>query len=141
MSNENKKAKFFCENCSSEVAANARFCPKCGKFFSAVRCPKCFHTGTVRVFKNGCPKCGYSMSEHELFGTSTTPDGTGQKKLSSSSKKKIKNAFKTFNKKNKVSRNSDGFPLWVFGASILILGLLVAFIFLQCGEGNSTSFF
>ena len=44
------KAKFFCQNCNSEVAANAKFCPKCGKFFAAVRCPKCGHTGTVKDF-------------------------------------------------------------------------------------------
>ena len=36
-----KQAKFFCENCGEEVAQNARFCNKCGRFFSAVRCPQC----------------------------------------------------------------------------------------------------
>ena len=36
-----KKAKYFCENCGSEVPAKAKFCPKCGKFFSSVRCPEC----------------------------------------------------------------------------------------------------
>ena len=41
-----KQAKFFCENCGEEVAQNARFCNKCGRFFSAVRCPQCGKVGS-----------------------------------------------------------------------------------------------
>lgn len=57
----NKKTKFFCENCGSEVPENARMCKKCGKFFISVRCPKCGATGTNDDFASGCPKCGYAM--------------------------------------------------------------------------------
>ena len=55
MTEEKKKAKYFCEGCGSEVASNAKFCPKCGKFFAAVRCPNCGHIGTVKDFLHGCP--------------------------------------------------------------------------------------
>ncbi|MDE6719681.1 MAG: zinc ribbon domain-containing protein [Treponemataceae bacterium] len=55
-----KQAKFFCENCGAEVAQNARFCKKCGRFFSSVRCPVCGKTGSSNAFVNGCPSCGYA---------------------------------------------------------------------------------
>ena len=55
-----KQAKFFCENCGEEVAQNARFCKKCGRFFSAVRCPSC---GKVVAEDTAfCTKCGYNFS-------------------------------------------------------------------------------
>ncbi len=57
---EKKQAKFFCENCGAEVAQNARFCKKCGRFFSSVRCPVCGKTGSSNAFLNGCPSCGYA---------------------------------------------------------------------------------
>jgi predicted RNA-binding Zn-ribbon protein involved in translation (DUF1610 family) len=54
------RSRFFCENCGTEVKAHARVCPKCGRFFSAVRCPNCGYTGEGREFLHGCPSCGYS---------------------------------------------------------------------------------
>ena len=50
---------FFCENCKKEVSANDKICPRCGKFFTDVRCPRCNHSGDVEDFTFGCPKCGY----------------------------------------------------------------------------------
>ena len=92
---EKKKAKYFCEGCGSEVAANAKMCPKCGKFFAAVRCPKCGHLGTVRNFMHGCPTCHYAMSKEEIFGTTSEGTLDGRKhKLSRKSKKSIRKAFK-----------------------------------------------
>ncbi|MFP3960108.1 MAG: double zinc ribbon domain-containing protein, partial [Spirochaetaceae bacterium] len=55
-----KRTRFFCENCGAEVRADARVCPKCGRFFQAVRCPNCGYTGEGREFLYGCPSCGYS---------------------------------------------------------------------------------
>jgi len=57
-----KSTKFFCENCGTEVKRNARICPTCGRFFSAVRCPVCNYTGQGEEFVRGCPNCGYSGS-------------------------------------------------------------------------------
>lgn len=54
------RSRFFCENCGTEVKPHARVCPKCGRFFSAVRCPNCGYTGEGKEFMHGCPNCGYS---------------------------------------------------------------------------------
>lgn len=35
-------------------------CPACGRFFSAVRCPRCGFSGASSSFVLGCPVCGYS---------------------------------------------------------------------------------
>ncbi len=118
-SNKDKKAKYFCENCGSEVAANARFCPKCGKFFSSVRCPSCGHMGTVHDFKNGCPKCHYAMSEEEINGEEpAATENAGHKR-----KKK--------GKKPNASVSSDT-PEWLFICSIVVLIGIIAFIFCRC---------
>ena len=50
---------FYCESCKREVSANDKICPRCGRFFSDVRCPRCNHCGVVEDFSFGCPKCGY----------------------------------------------------------------------------------
>ena len=103
---EKKKAKYFCENCGAEVASNARFCPKCGKFFSSVRCPQCGFTGDVKTFINGCPQCGYAM----------TPIGTDTKK----DKKKAK------------EQTSEDAPAWLFILCIIILIIIVSIILFKC---------
>jgi hypothetical protein len=57
-----KKPKFFCESCGSEVRQNDRLCPHCGRFFASVKCPSCGISGDARAFRNGCPRCGYAMN-------------------------------------------------------------------------------
>lgn len=57
-----KRSRFYCENCAAEVKPNARVCPACGRFFSAVRCPQCQYTGEANAFVYGCPNCGYAAS-------------------------------------------------------------------------------
>ena len=61
-----KAPKFFCENCGEEVKENAKICTHCGKFFTNIRCPKCFHQGDSKEFKNGCPECGYSNAKNNF---------------------------------------------------------------------------
>ena len=41
MKQSKAEAKFFCENCGTEVPGKARICHVCGKFFASVKCPKC----------------------------------------------------------------------------------------------------
>lgn len=53
------KARFFCENCHTEVRAEDKVCPACGRFFGLVRCPRCNFTGESYLFRRGCPSCGY----------------------------------------------------------------------------------
>jgi predicted RNA-binding Zn-ribbon protein involved in translation (DUF1610 family) len=60
---KDKPAKFFCENCGAEVPQNAKFCKKCGRFFTSVKCPRCSYTGPVSAFIDGCPNCGYAERE------------------------------------------------------------------------------
>ena len=52
--------RFFCDNCGAEVPRDSKNCPKCGRFFSSVRCPYCGFVGDEALFINGCPSCGYS---------------------------------------------------------------------------------
>ena len=127
-----KKAKYFCENCGSEVASNARFCPKCGKFFSSVRCPKCGCTGDVKKFKNGCPQCGYAMP---LGGLNGNTEGTPQvaKHLSKKSKRMISTAFSAYNgatKQENVQVNEDA-PAWLFIVCVVVLLGIISFIVLR----------
>lgn len=130
---EKKKAKFFCENCNSEVAANARFCPKCGKFFAAVRCPECGHVGSHRDFKTGCPKCHYTFKDHKGL---INADGTSRKpKLSKQSKKSLREAFAAYNSNSGASSGShyrDGAPAWLFFGSIAVLISIFTFTFFKC---------
>ncbi len=44
------------------MGRDERACPVCGRFFSAVRCPRCGYSGPAGKFAAGCPVCGYSMS-------------------------------------------------------------------------------
>lgn len=55
-----KRPRYYCENCGAEVRRDARVCPRCGRFFSSVKCPRCGYVGKVDDFKVGCPVCGYA---------------------------------------------------------------------------------
>ncbi|MDR2552032.1 MAG: hypothetical protein LBD31_02550 [Treponema sp.] len=54
-------ARFFCDNCGTEVSRGSDRCPQCGRFFASVRCPQCSFTGEEGLFKKGCPRCGYCV--------------------------------------------------------------------------------
>jgi hypothetical protein len=53
-----KRLRYFCEYCGNEVGRDARICPRCGRFFSSVKCPRCGHLGKAEDFALGCPECG-----------------------------------------------------------------------------------
>jgi hypothetical protein len=55
-----KRPHFYCEFCGAEVSKDARVCPRCGRFFSSVKCPKCDYVGKPDDFNSGCPICGYA---------------------------------------------------------------------------------
>jgi uncharacterized membrane protein YvbJ len=57
-----KEPRFYCEHCGAEVRRDARVCPRCGHFFSSVKCPKCGYSGKADDFNFGCPTCGYALS-------------------------------------------------------------------------------
>ncbi len=124
-----KKAKYFCENCGEEVAANARFCPHCGRFFSAVRCPNCGFMGSVNAFKNGCPKCHYAMTPEDIYGLGQVPSC-----LQSDNKKGGKKKKSRFNKKTQIANKniSSDVPTWLMVLSIIVLMILIVILLRVC---------
>lgn len=41
------------------MPATTKRCPRCGKNFTSVKCPRCSFQGEVADFADGCPACGY----------------------------------------------------------------------------------
>ncbi|MBQ2313478.1 MAG: zinc ribbon domain-containing protein [Treponema sp.] len=121
------QAKYFCENCGSEVAANARFCPHCGRFFSSVRCPQCGYTGGVNAFKKGCPRCHYAMTQEDIFGVPAAAAGAGKKK---SLKKKNR---KKLSRSAAAEPAGDEVPVWMYIGSVAVLILFFCIVLFQCG--------
>lgn len=124
MAAKKKQAKFFCEYCDSEVPINARFCPKCGHFFLAVRCPACGKTGDQDEFTNGCPQCGYAFNGEPI-------KKSGPAKTASS-----KNLFPKHDSRSYTGttsskkRSDDALPPWIYiatlaGFAIVLLTLVM----------------
>ena len=127
--NKNKAAKFFCEHCGSEVKANAKVCPKCGKFFSSVRCPRCAYMGTVRDFSNGCPRCHYSMTHEDLYGSDEEEDSVMNYETVEEYDKAIKmKRLKKQQSETKKRNYGNEAPMWLFAVSIFILCGIIGFI-------------
>lgn len=53
------KLRFFCDQCGTEVPRNTVRCPTCGRYFTAIQCPRCHFRGEEQDFAAGCPSCGY----------------------------------------------------------------------------------
>lgn len=120
MKKTDNEAKFFCENCGSEVPRKSRFCPVCGKYFASVRCPKCGHTGASEDFKKGCPECGYAVNSNVSLAQNKDSDDLFENY--NESKNKI-----ILNKSNKSNKSGqDGsLPVWIYITSILVLIILI----------------
>ena len=127
-----KNARFFCENCQTEVKGNARFCGHCGRFFAAVKCPACGKTGASHTFKNGCPQCGYAVGSSN--STSTEKSNSFSNDKNSSSKKSSNNGFslsKLFgnsNSKPEKRYSEDSLPLWIYLVAVIFL-VVILFMF------------
>ncbi|MBP5696189.1 MAG: zinc ribbon domain-containing protein [Treponema sp.] len=130
MAKSSTKAKYFCENCGSEVAANARCCPRCGKFFSSVRCPACGHMGTVHDFKYGCPVCHYAMTEEDINGTSVGAEKSDRDVRSKKKKSKAKKTAGHEFSSGKIL--GDDVPAWLFVVSVIVLIGILALVFYRC---------
>ena len=126
------KAKYFCESCGNEVAADAKFCPKCGRFFSAVRCPQCGHVGTVKHFANGCPACHYTFKKDELYASPIAAAHTKHKK--SHTKRPHHGNKLTFRLPQAPSIASimDDVPAWLFFSSVAVLILIFIVFLMRC---------
>lgn len=127
-----KNARFFCENCQTEVKGNARFCGHCGRFFAAVKCPSCGKTGASHTFKNGCPQCGYAVGSSNSSSTEKSNSFSNDK--NSSSKKSSNNGFslsKLFgnsNSKREKRYSEDSLPLWIYLVAVIFL-VVILFMF------------
>ncbi len=116
---QSKKARFFCEYCDTEVPEEAKFCPKCGKFFASVRCPACGFTGEHSLFTNGCPACGYAMSG-PIPEKKEIKQGVKEK---NKSLKKHKNSVSPVEKKKR--QGDDSLPSWIYVLSIVLLAIIL----------------
>ena len=74
-----KRPHYFCERCGAEVGKDALLCPRCGHFFSSVKCPRCGFVGKADDFNLGCPSCGCEESANPApdpirpFGRASPP--------------------------------------------------------------------
>lgn len=132
MAAKKKQAKFFCEYCDSEVPINARFCPKCGHFFLAVRCPACGKTGDQDEFTNGCPQCGYAFNGEPVKPSVAKKSAIATKTNATSSKNFFsKRDFRSYtNSTSFKKRSDDALPPWIYiatlaGFAIVLLSLIV----------------
>jgi len=121
-------AKFFCENCGTEVPENARVCKHCGRFFSSVRCPQCGVSGPASMFNKGCPNCGYAMNNIQI--NSYTIHNSSKEQLLSVEKRKSKNVFNSYcNKKLSVTQNDNSLPVWIYIFTVCILAAVIVAIY------------
>lgn len=126
-----KQAKFFCENCGEEVAQNARFCKKCGRFFSAVRCPACGKVGSAHAFVNGCPSCGYAEKQKNGKPGADGLEKPGESGFSDSAARNKKNYFYFHKKHPAKKQGSVSLPIWIYCLTFLILVVMIV-LFMRC---------
>jgi uncharacterized membrane protein YvbJ len=111
-----KKPRFFCDNCGAEVAQAAKSCPKCGRFFASVRCPKCGYTGRDDDFAHGCPNCGYSAPIGEPSGSPSKPSGNSKKPW-------------RWERGQKAPADTGPLPFWMYLLAVLILICVLAILY------------
>jgi DNA-directed RNA polymerase subunit RPC12/RpoP len=70
---EEMKLRYFCDLCGTEVPKNTVRCPSCGRYFTAIQCPRCGYRGEDRDFAQGCPQCGYMKISRPSGGTEGGP--------------------------------------------------------------------
>lgn len=132
MKHKKKEAKFFCECCGSEVPRNSKVCPTCGKFFAAVRCPKCGRTGTNDDFKAGCPTCGYAVNPDSV---NKRGSGIFLPNNNSVSNIKYRTTSQIWATNNKTSKKfhyvESSLPIWIYAISIISL-IIVVVMFWSC---------
>ena len=119
-----KQPRFFCESCGTEVKRNDRFCPKCGKFFAAVRCPACGMTGQAALFVKGCPSCGHAV----LPGSESADSGAAKKRQKRMRKARARGREQQLGAaaKRRPQAAGDPLPLWVYFAVAALLATVVA---------------
>jgi len=121
--NNKKQAKFFCENCGAEVAQNARFCGKCGRFFASVRCPVCGKTGSSNAFSNGCPSCGYGGRDQ--LGVAGMSAAAAKMQQDAQSKGHFYVHKNHSAKKIGRPRGDGSLPVWIYAVTFAALAVIL----------------
>jgi hypothetical protein len=130
MKTKKQHAKFFCENCGTEVPENARVCRNCGRFFSSVRCPKCGASGQASLFDKGCPVCGYAVNNTGTVSYTAGFEGKTKRRLSAAEKKKIAGAFRFRQESTRSGVHGDNsLPVWIYVITVCILAAVLAAVF------------
>ncbi|HIW35979.1 MAG TPA: zinc ribbon domain-containing protein [Candidatus Treponema faecavium] len=116
---QQNKPRFFCEFCHAEVRPDAKICTKCGHFFASVRCPQCGKVGTLELFSNGCPDCGYAG----VSAAQTAPRTAPQKKAAC--------------KPDRTERggSDDSLPKWLYIVTGCVFALLCAVFYVMGKTG------
>ena len=109
-------ARFFCENCNSEVGRDDKVCARCGHFFASVRCPNCGMMGEPSQFKSGCPQCGYAM---DLSSYGIPKPGSKDKKKGRS---------------KGVVHKDERLPVWLYILTSVVLVAVVVGVFFYLGN-------
>ena len=128
--NAKHRPKFFCESCNTEVPLDAKFCPKCGRFFASVRCPSCGATGSASKFAKGCPVCGYAMDSgtFNIEAYSEEEKEEVRRRLTGAEQKKIKGVFAAYERKH-ARGSGSALPFWVYAVTLAVfLGVIAAVI-------------
>jgi len=105
------KPKFFCEFCGTEVKQNDKLCSHCGKFFASVKCPSCGFSGDSRIFRDGCPACGYAFPAQAQRPGGVLHPGAKKKKPAKES--------------------TDPLPWWIYAASLFLVVIFILVIVLR----------
>jgi hypothetical protein len=120
-----KKHLFFCEHCGTPVPIRAKTCPHCGRYFNAVKCPRCSFVGSPGLFEDGCPQCGY-LSDNKDTGSSRA-DNRFQD-ITDHFVKEHSEVVEETEKPEKPGRDFPSWLYWVIGLGLL--GLIIVFIIL-----------
>ena len=121
ISKKNKKAKFYCESCGSEVSEKAKVCTNCGKFFCSVRCPKCGNTGSTEEFRHGCPQCGYAVSGNSYIKNKSNSSGEFLQKIFNGRNFKSSSYQKT--------AADSSLPFWIYIIAIAALAGVIILLY------------
>ena len=107
------KPRFFCAFCDTEVPVDQERCPRCGRLFTSVLCPRCGYDGKVDDFEGGCPKCGY-LAGGPAAGAAGARGVTGRRRRSAVKKAGL----------------PPGFYRLAGGLLLALLAVLLALLFL-----------
>ena len=119
-------ARFFCENCGTEVNRDTGRCPSCGRIFASVRCPSCGFTAAESLFKEGCPVCGYCAPAED---TRTPGNAPAWPLPSSKGKTGRRMAYPGERKKSSGWFLVSSLPLWVYVLAVFALAAVAAAFF------------